>query len=163
MFSLQLTPKLGRTKPLTGPRVGHSCSRKLLNASHVVFRLALWLQWLPTRVLRSLANQAFYCKHPRFAWAYAEGGKRPSAPSWKLGLRSKIFHKPEVSNLIPIYLFNSCNDILFTGITLALHTSQVHCSGVMQWWACVRSFPGKIGLRGLRADCSWLQSNACPV
>jgi len=24
---LQRTPKLGRTKPSTGPRVGHSCSR----------------------------------------------------------------------------------------------------------------------------------------
>ena len=35
--------------------------------------------------------------------------------------------------------FNSCNDSLFAGMTLALHKSQLHCSGVMQWWAAVHA------------------------
>jgi len=33
--------------------------------------------------------------------------------------------------------FNSCHDSLFTGMTLTLHTNQLHCSGVMQWWELV--------------------------
>jgi len=26
--------------------------------------------------------------------------------------------------------------VYFASITLTLHKSQVHCSDVMQWWAC---------------------------
>jgi len=39
--------------------------------------------------------------------------------------------KPEVGNLIPIDLFNSCSysDSLFAGMTLTLHKSQVHIRG----------------------------------
>jgi len=29
-------------------------------------------------------------------------------------------------------IHNCCNDSLFAGMTLTLHKSQVHCSGVMQ-------------------------------
>jgi len=36
---------------------------------------------------------------------------------------------------------------------LAVHTTQVDLSGVMQWWVYVRSFPGKSWLRSLRAVC----------
>jgi len=32
--------------------------------------------------------------------------------------------------------FNSCYDSLFAGMTLTLHKRQIHCSGVIQWWAC---------------------------
>jgi len=41
-------------------------------------------------------------------------------------------------------------------MTLTQCTTNVHCSGVIHWWACVCSFPGKIGLGGSRADCSTL-------
>ena len=57
-------------------------------------------------------------------------------PPWKLVKEPKIYRKPEASSLIPINWFNSCNQSLFAGMTLTLHKSQVHCSGVMQWWAC---------------------------
>jgi len=33
-------------------------------------------------------------------------------------------------------MINSCNDILFSGMTLALRKSRIHCSGVMQRRAC---------------------------
>jgi len=63
-------------------------------------------------------------------------GENGHSPLWKLGPRTKNFRKPEDSNFIQITWFNSCNDSLFSGITLILHKSQVHWSGVMQWWAC---------------------------
>jgi len=44
--------------------------------------------------------------------------------------------KPKANSLLSINWFNSCNNTSFTGMTLTLHKSQVHCSGVMQWWAC---------------------------
>jgi len=44
-------------------------------------------------------------------------------------------------------------------MTLTLYKSQVHCSGVMQWWACVRSFACKSMLRSLGADCWSLLCN----
>jgi len=44
--------------------------------------------------------------------------------------------KFDVSSLIPINWFISCNNSLFAGTTLTLRKSQVHCSGVMQRWAC---------------------------
>jgi len=31
--------------------------------------------------------------------------------------------------------FNSCNDSLFSGMTLTLHKSQIYCSGIMTIWA----------------------------
>ena len=51
---------------------------------------------------------------------------------WKLGLRNKISRKPEVSSLISIDSLYSCNEGLFTSMTLTLYKSQVHSSGVMQ-------------------------------
>jgi len=42
-------------------------------------------------------------------------------------------------------------------MTLTLHKIQVHCSGVMQWWACsslISAFSYRVRLRKLRADCS---------
>jgi len=47
----------------------------------------------------------------------------------------KIVRKSEVSISIPINRFNSCNDTLFTGMAITLHKSQLHYSGVVQWWA----------------------------
>ena len=54
---------------------------------------------------------------------------------WKFGLRTKIFCKPW-SHQLKSDWFNSCNDTLFAGMTLTLRKRQVHCSGVMYWWAC---------------------------
>ena len=36
---------------------------------------------------------------------------------------------------IPISLFVYCNDSLLPGTRLTLRKSQIHCSGVRQWWA----------------------------
>jgi len=44
-----------------------------------------------------------------------------------------MYKQPEARSLIPINWFHSCDDSSFTAMTLTLHTSQVHCSGVMQW------------------------------
>jgi len=40
-----------------------------------------------------------------------------------------------VIELISYRFINYCNDSLFAGMTLVLK-SQVHCSGVIQWWDC---------------------------
>jgi len=58
----------------------------------------------------------------------SRGGETDISPPWKLGRRSKNSNKPEISRLIPIYLFNSCNDSLFADKTLTLHMSQINCS-----------------------------------
>jgi len=47
---------------------------------------------------------------------------------------TKFSRKPEARSLFPFYWLNSCNDSSFAGMMLTLHKSQVHCSGVMQWW-----------------------------
>jgi len=57
-------------------------------------------------------------------------------PPWKLGPRSKISWKREISNLILISWVNSCNDSLFADMILTLHKSQIHCFDNMQLWAC---------------------------
>ena len=48
----------------------------------------------------------------------------------------KFLEKPEINSLIPIIWLNSCNYSLFASMTLTLHKIQVHCFGIMQWWAC---------------------------
>jgi len=50
----------------------------------------------------------------------------------EMGLRIKISRKPDVSSSIPINLFISYNDSLFTAMTLTLYKNQVHSSGVKQ-------------------------------
>ena len=63
--------------------------------------------------------------------------KRAIAHPWKSGLEPKCW----VSNLTLIDWLHSCNHSSFVGTTLTLHKSQVHCSGVMQWWVCSSSSP----------------------
>jgi len=55
----------------------------------------------------------------------------------EIGTKNETLKKTEVSRLIPISWFNSCIYSLFSGMTLALHNYRVHCSGVMQEWACI--------------------------
>ena len=64
------------------------------------------------------------------------GGGNGHLPPWKLGLRTKNVYNTQVSNLILNNWLNSCNESLFAPMTRTLHKSQVHCTGVMQWWAC---------------------------
>jgi len=54
--------------------------------------------------------------------------------------------------------FNSCNNTLFTSMALTLHKSQLHCSGMMQWWACCSfmSTPSPADLRCETCDVSAL-------
>jgi len=70
------------------------------------------------------------------SWASAGGRNEhfPAPGNWDE--KTKIFRKSEVGILIPINWFNFCNNTLFTGMALTLHKSQLHYSGVMQWWAC---------------------------
>jgi len=56
------------------------------------------------------------------------GGQNGHFPPWKLGLRSKISGKREISCLILISWVNSCNDSLFADVALTLHKSLVTCS-----------------------------------
>jgi len=79
--------------------------------------------------------QCYVAINPLHHGVRGEGEKR-GFRHWKLGLRTKISRKSELSSLTPINWFNSCNDSLFAGMTLTLYKSQVHCSGVVQWWAC---------------------------
>ena len=86
------------------------------------------------------------------------GAKWAFTPRWKLRWRTKISRKPKVSSIILTNWFKSSNYSLFAGMTLTLHKSQVHCSGVMQWWACSSLIHCFFACRGrlpnLRADCS---------
>ena len=71
----------------------------------------------------------------------------------------KTSRKPEVSTLIPINGFNSCNDSLFARKTLTLHRIHIHplfwCSTVMSLqFTHVRPFTCWDRLRNLRRDCS---------
>ena len=59
------------------------------------------------------------------------GGKNGHG-SWD---QAEVSRKPEVSSLIVINWSNSCKCSLITGMTLTLHKNQVHCSGIMRWWA----------------------------
>jgi len=68
------------------------------------------------------ALKPFYGAHGR-----PQGGKQTFAIPGNWDEEPKISNKPEISSLIPIDLFNSCNDSLFADMTLTLHTSQIHC------------------------------------
>jgi len=59
------------------------------------------------------------------------GAKRAFAPLEIEPKEPKFYRKHEVSSLISIIWFHSCNDSLFAGKTLTLHKSQVHGTGVM--------------------------------
>ena len=80
------------------------------------------------------------------------GGTKRAFPPWKMGLRT---NKPEVSSLIATNLFNSCNDSVVTGMTLTLHTSQVHCYVSCSDKSLFVSalFPAKVGCEAC-VDCS---------
>jgi len=57
-------------------------------------------------------------------------------PPWDWNEAPRLSRKHEVSSSIPINWLNFWNATVFFGMTLTLHNSQVHCSGIMQWWAC---------------------------
>ena len=70
---------------------------------------------------------------PLCSWVFAGGTKWEFATTWKLGLRTKISRKPDVSSLIDLILAMA---VLFSDMTLTLHKSWFHCCGVIQFWAC---------------------------
>jgi len=63
-------------------------------------------------------------------------GRKRAFPPWDRNLPPRFSRKHEVSSSVPINWLHFCNATVFSGMTLTLHNSQVHCSGVMQWWAC---------------------------
>jgi len=58
------------------------------------------------------------------------GEEKLAFAPWKLGLRTKISRKPEVSSKVSIRLLNCCNDGLFAGMTLTLHNTHHSCCSV---------------------------------
>jgi len=67
---------------------------------------------------------------------HPQGEIQAFSPLGNWVMEPKISGKPEVSSLIPINLFNPCNDSLFAGMTSTLHKSQVSWSAVMHSRAC---------------------------
>jgi len=101
----------------------------------------IYQDWLQTNLLQllahtqnsewfstiSVAGQHCYwaCKcenNDYYGCAFAGWSKRAFSPPWKLGLRTKISRKLDVSSSIPINWFISCNDSLLAGTTT--HTAQ---------------------------------------
>jgi len=81
------------------------------------------------------ATRLGICTHNHNAWRHGRpqgGAKRAFAPLEIEPKEPKFYRKYEVSSLISIIWFHSCNDSLFAGKTLTLHKSQVHGTGVMQ-------------------------------
>ena len=66
-----------------------------------------------------------------FAMSSSNCGSWASA-GWGKTSQTNFFYKHEVSSVIPINWFISFNGRLFADMTLTLHKSQVHCSGVTQ-------------------------------
>jgi len=55
----------------------------------------------------------------------------------EIGTRNQIFlENLKLAAKFRLNWFTCCNHSLFGGMTLTLRKSQVHCSGVMQWWNC---------------------------
>jgi len=64
------------------------------------------------------------------AWASAVG-ENGYFPPGNWSKNQKFLENLKSAVFISIHWFNSCNDSLFVDRTLALHKSQVHCSGVI--------------------------------
>ena len=83
-------------------------------------------------------------------------GKRAISP-WKLGLKgTKISRQLGVRSYIPINWISLAMSLLFPVWHSTLHKSQVHCSGIMQWWVCISlmstPLPAEVGYRNLWSD-----------
>ena len=82
-----------------------------------------------------LSNKFYWNLSPNLLdLSRSQNGHLPLSRNWDY--EQKLSRKLDVSSSIPINWFISCNNGLFAGTTLTLHESQVHCSGVMQWWTC---------------------------
>ena len=74
--------------------------------------------------------------------AVRKGSKTSIFPSLEIWIKNqKFLEKPEVSILIPINWFDSCNDSFLAGMKLTLHKTQVHSYSVMHWCLAVHSSP----------------------
>jgi len=63
-------------------------------------------------------------------------GQNGHSPPGNRSKSQKFLENLKPAAWIPIIWFNYCNDRSFAGMTLTLHNSQIHRSGVIQWWAC---------------------------
>ena len=131
-------------------------------SSHLLQNLTLCLHFFPLPDYYLISEIMYsWCAVsvfgiPLCSWASARGGQNghllpPGNWDWK----PKICRKPEVSSLIDLILAMT---VLFSDMTLTvtMRKSQVHCCGVMHWWAC-GSLMSAIACRGrlqnLGADC----------
>ena len=93
----------------------------------------VWRHHVRTSSL-SAANILYLRKYLLHCWEFS------APPQW--------FGAGELCALAPPYYAHA----------LRLHMSQIHCSGVMQWWACSSLMSAPLPYRGrlpnLRADCS---------
>ena len=96
----------------------------------------LHLSYSSEPVMR-LTMKYYWNRPPTIIHRWVKADICPSLGNWE----PKFSRKLDVSSSTPINWFISCNDSLFAGTTLTLHKSQVHCSGVMQWWACSSLVP----------------------
>jgi len=72
-------------------------------------------------------------------WATFMGthwGKKTGISTLEILTNQKFFENLKSAFWFILTWFNSCNNTLFTRMTLTLHKSQLHCSCVMQRWAC---------------------------
>jgi len=72
--------------------------------------------------------RCFSVCHPLCSW---EGGNGHLLPPGNWIEEPKISGTPKVSSLIDLILAMT---VSFASMTLALHKSRIHCSGIMQWW-----------------------------
>ena len=107
---------------------------------------------------------AIWTKLPESKRKYSQTEASAGGQNWHLSSptnwdkETNMSRKREISSLIPIKWFNSCNDSLFANMTLTLHKSQVYFSGVMECWACSSPMSAlcRGRLRNLLPDCSTL-------
>jgi len=76
-----------------------------------------------------------------------------------IGVRRGWHLPPGNRDTNQMFRFNSCNDRLFSGMTLTLHKSHMFCSGMMTWclqFTHVRSLACRGRLRNLGTDFSYV-------
>jgi len=78
--------------------------------------------------LPTLAEEPF---SPWGAWESAGEGE-VGIPPWKLEYEQTMSRKSEVNSLFPILIaLILATTVYFPSMTLTLHKSQIHCSGIM--------------------------------
>jgi len=132
-FSLFMHPDQAQnTSPLKNKdfsrNYGHRCQRPI-NALRILLQDG---KCCSVVVIISIEWESAEAKVTICGEVYTSKGIKTGNFLLEIGTKNQISRKLEVSSSILINWFSSCNDSLFSGMTLTLHKSQVHCSSVMQ-------------------------------